>query len=562
MKRHMQWIGCLLFLGCSVSARADRVLQTAQREQLLTTLTGSPRQYWIESGRVKARHLEYQREEDLFAQSEETVTLDKGRYRWEITIDTEQAAGEETPAVREVGRKAAPDKTINQKRIFCWDGQRYTRYYPKAEYAVVSSDTQEASPGLLGPLSAGIVPWGYGDWQIETLRSRQVSASEITQNGQTLIRLETINASISPALHNMLLLDPAKEYAVLSFVMENDAAAIETVYSDYLQTGGQWIPRKIRTERYLKSSQGRELISYEDWEFTEISVQTPPADRLGIPLRNGTLVEMRPGGGRKSFLYYASDRADIGGILEEKLSLQGGSDEVRQNCAKAAVNLMAKRFSRPAAKEKAASLASEETGQTSLYEVKRSLEEAGLYCLAVRTDLDRLYSLSDYAVIAHLPNLGHFVIVDRIEEDAVWTIDLTSRKFYWKWKKADFAADWSDGTALLVSDSPTRLPSGLQSLTPAQLYEITGGNYDTYSCTEKIQSEDFIPCPPPRGGFLCGGVCYVFHERYGCIEDEFGGTCIGVPMNGYDYTRCKNHPWIEGGCTDSGWLIGLIRACN
>jgi len=544
-----------------MSVWADRPLKASETESLLRQLTASPGRRWMESGTVTARHLEYHREGNSFLQSQETVAVDQGRYRWEIVIETEDAAALSAPAEAETKSRFGEDPSLNRQQIFCWDGKQLIRYYPKAEYAMISAAGLE-SEDLLGPLSAGVIPWGYGDWQIQKLLSRKIAASEVIQNGQTLIRLEIINPSISPTLHTNLLLDPSKDYAVLSFVMENEAATIESVYSDYLQSAGRWIPRKIRMESSLKTAQGRELISYEDWEFTDISAQKPSPERFRIPLQNGTLVEMHPGGDGKSFLYYASDRADIGGLLEEKLSLQSSSKEDRQNCAAAAIMLMAKRFSHPPAKDKAAALSSGVSGQTSLNEVKQTLEESGLYCLAVQTNLDQLRRLTGCAVIAHLPKLGHYVIVDRVEEESAWTIDLTSRKFYWKWKRADFEADWKEGTALLVSDSPSRLPSGLQTLAPARLNEIYGGEYETYSCSEKIQKERFIPCPEPRGGFLCGGACYLFQERYGCVEDEFGGVCIGVPMCGYLYTLCKNHPEIMGACTSSGWRINLIRACN
>lgn len=567
MKTYLYPVRWMLWLWLGVWASADSVLETAQKEQLLLALTGSPRRHWIESGTIKARHLEYRRADEFFAQSEEIVSFDGSRYRWEITLDAEETADEEggqaSSAAGERRGRGVPDKAVNRKRIFCWDGQQYTRYYPRAEYAVVSSNAQEPSSVLLGPLSAGIVPWGYGDWQIQTLLSRQISASQTLQDGQTVIRLEVINPTITPALRNVFILDPEKNYAVLSFVMENDAAMIENVYSDYTYPAGRWIPRKIRTERYLKTPEGRELISYDDWEFTEIQAAAPSTEPFEVPLRNGTLVEMHPGGGRKSFLYHVSDRADISGLLEEKLSIgTSSSDQRRRNCASAAVGLLFKRFSRPVPAEETASQTSEESGLTSLYEIKQDLEEAGLYCLAVRTDLDLLGSLTGCAIIAHLPNLSHYVIVDRIEEDAVWTIDLNSRKFYWKWKRADFAADWKEGTALLVSDEPTRLPTGLQILAPARLYEIYGGDDKTYSCTEIIQESEYIPCPEPVGGFLCGGTCYMFQERYGCVEDETGGTCVGIGMNGHLISPCKNQPDKQGSCIESSWYTGMMRACK
>ena len=90
-----------------------------------------------------------------------------------------------------------------------------------------------------------------------------------------------------------------------------------------------------------------------------------------------------------------------------------------------------------------------------------------------------------------------------------------------------------------------------------------GAGFGTYSCTDLIHGNSQILCPPPIGGFLCCGTYYIFYERYGCIEDEDGGTCVGEPMPSYDYYYCRNDPSSQTGCGFYGEPIKrFIRACN
>lgn len=564
MKRYAvgSFLGGLICL--SAFAFADQEFDAAQTEALLGTLTGSPRRYWIDSGTITARHLEYRRPDDYFAQSTETLAFDGQQFRWEITLDPEDASGDAFSALKNPPTRTIPDKAVNQKRLYCWNGLHYTRYYPRAGYAVVSADTQPPALSLLGPLSAGIVPWGYGDFQLAELLSRQPDAKEITQQNRTLVQLHFVNKNITPPLDNTLILDPEKNYAVLSFTMENEGGLIKNTYSDYTFHETDWVPHIVRIERLLKTPNASELISYEDWQLTQVSLTAPAESLFQIKTKDGTMVEMHQAGGQKSFLYHASDKKNISEILEEKLSLSSLPEDEPQNCATAAVRHLARHFSRTIPEDKIASLVMQETGQTSLFQVKQNLEEAGLYCMAVQTDLETLRSLIDHCTaIVHLPGFRHYVILDRIDQEAVWTIDLTSRKFYWKQSIRNFVQDWYEGTALLVSDQPTHLPVQMPTMDTTQLYNIQGGDFGTYSCSEMIQTDMPQTCPEPISGFLCGGAYYNFIERYGCIEDENGGTCIGYGMEGYHFSACINDPQKQGTCMLTGsWGTGWIRACK
>ncbi len=553
-----------LLLLCAVSA-AGRVWTSAETETLLRTLTDSPRQYWIEAGHIRVKHLQYRQADDWLAQSEESIIFDGQRFRWEIILEGDEQS---VPQPMRPGQKPlrVPDKAANRHRVFVWDGQRYIRYYPTMDYAVVSEQPDASMVSLRGPLTAEIIPWGYGDYALSALQSRQPTVREEDRDGKTVLRLSFVYQKITPPLECVMLLDPSKDYAVLSVTLDSPAARISTTYSDYIQVGGRWVPRAIRTERHAKTGAEPELISYEDWVFTEIQAAVPSKEALTAPFKDGTLVEVHPGPGKESLLYYTRRQAPVAELLSEKLS-QSRSGSGQPDCASAAVQMLKRRFAAsvlPGTAPRAASAAASEQPMTSLHEVKQRLEQAGLYCLAVQTDLETLRGLSDCGIIVHLPNQQHYLIVDRIDSQFVWTIDLSSRKFYWKWQFDDFIRDWKDGTALLVADSPNRLPTQLRTLDPMRLYEILGGDgeqYETYSCTQKIQNDDWIPCPVPVGGFICYGKIYIYYPRYGCVEDVNGGFCEGRPMDGMDSALCVNHPSLFGFCQVSEWYTTYIRAC-
>jgi hypothetical protein len=545
---------------------AGRVWTSAETEALLRTLTDSPRQYWIECGRIQAVHLNYRQTDDWLAQTEETIVFDGQRFRWDITLDSDEQGA---PAPMKPGQRPLGiiDKASNRNRVFAWDGQRYIRYYPNTDYAVISEQAAASAPVLRGPLTAEIIPWGFGDYALSVLLSRQPRVEEDSLNGRGVLRLSLQHPTIHPPLQHVLLLDPSLDYAVLSSTAESEAVRIHTTYADFVQVKGRWVPRQIQTERYAKRPQGLDLISYEDWQFTQVDSTEPTDEALHPRFREGTLVEVHPGGGRESLLYYSREQADIAGLLTEKMSQPGSQMENKRNCASAAVELLKRRFASAVLPEPqpAAAAALTDDDLTSLYEVKQKLEQAGLYCQAVQTDLETLRGLSNCGIIVHLPNQKHYLVVDRIDSRSVWTIDLSSRKFYWKWRIEDFVRDWKDGTALLVADTPTRLPTQLHTLSPMQLYEIVGGDgdlFENYSCTQKIQEDDWIPCPMPIGGTICYGLLYVFYPRFGCVEDENGGFCEGRPMDGMDVSPCLTDPYEFGSCTLGDFHTTYIRACK
>lgn len=231
----------------------------------------------------------------------------------------------------------------------------------------------------------------------------------------------------------------------------------------------------------------------------------------------------------------------------------------------AAIQHIAKQYSKNILASQLGALVSAETKKTTLFDMKKILENADLNCMAITTDLETLEKIPDCTVILHLDISNHYVILDHVDEDGIWVIDLINRKFYVKKELGDFLQEWNRGIALLVSDNPITPPldAEFRYLQADEMSQIQGGDFGTYSCTDQLQVTEQILCPEPMGGFLCGGAYYSFYERYGCMEDEDGGTCTGSKMISYQFVHCINNPYVQGACTTTTtWTNRYMRACQ
>ena len=172
------------------------------------------------------------------------------------------------------------------------------------------------------------------------------------------------------------------------FVMENEAATIESVYSDYLQSAGRWIPRKSGW-KVLKTSRTRTdfLRGLGVYGYQR---PKPSPERFRILCRTERLWRCIWAATVNPFCTMPATERTLEDCWKKTVFAKPIKED-RQNCAAAAITLMAKRFSHPPAKDKAAALVF--MPARPLNEVKQTLEEAGLYCLAVQTNLDQLRRL-------------------------------------------------------------------------------------------------------------------------------------------------------------------------
>ena len=556
----------LLIMLLTGGLYAEQIMSPEQTEALILQLTDTPRSCWIHQGMIRARHMEYYEFDNSMKETTETVYRDGIRFRLEMHMEDGMSTAEVSS--QQPLNQFQQDFKLNRNRTFLWDGNKYIQYYQSANYAVVALDSDQDSHELSGPATAGIIPWGYGDYTFLVLMSQEPTATITYEAGHEKVLLEYVSKNIPLQTIVSFMLDPSKNYALSSYSIENEQALMRHTYMDYQQSGDEWIPSKILIERFDKRSGFPRLISYEDWQFEAVDTTVPSDEKFNLSFENGTMVELQAADGLKTFLYNASDRVDISSLLEDKIALLQIPDTV--NCATAAIQHIAKQFSKEISPSELAGLVSSENKQTSLADMKQTLEQTGLTCMAVETNLETLEQMTDCVTVLYLSFSNHYVVLDHIDEDGVWLIDLTDRKFYANHTIDEFLTEWNSGVALLVSDEPILPPldATFRYLEAHETADIFGGgDFGKYSCTDPIQNVleiEHAQCPDPIGGIMCYGAYYVFFMRYGCIEDESGGTCSGQKMLSYVYYPCCNNPTKEGACTArvDRAVSRYIRACE
>jgi len=560
MKTRIFILAITLLLIADSFAFADRQLEKAEILQLFETLTNQPKNTWLPAGTIEATHLEYKASEGYIIESTVMIRYDGDRFYWEINIIdsyTEQTQTLGSP--RSKSSRSDLDLNWNKKRVFAWDGQQYTRYFRPGNQAIVNEGPSDIPVAVNGPLTAGIIPWGYGVYTLESLLAAESSAIEVDVNGCKQLHL-TLKITDMPEM--FFVLDPAKDYAALSYLMTNiDRSSIAKTYEDYKLVAGRWIPTTIIIKRYDDSKQPPELLSYDEWDITSIGANIPPSDSFSIEYEAGALVECYLPVTDRPLSYRYSSRIDADSLLQDRLVIALASDTQTQNCATAAMKYISAQLGKNIAGQQLAELINDPNEGTSLHQLQQFARRLGFYCLAVKTDIQTLRTLKPRQVILHLPGPNHYVVLEHIDDEYIWLIDLDSNKFYYRTRLDVFDLDWTDGTALLISDEPLYLQTSPTELNGDQMREIIGGS-PKYSCSDLIQEEDIVFCPEPVGG-LCGGRYRKLHNLWGCEPNDMGGSCTGTGMVGNESSPCINDPKYPWECIITGeWYSQYIRACE
>ena len=249
----------LLFAGCSVWA--DRSLERGEILQIFQELTSQPRKAWISAGTIEATHTEYRapKTTDANAVNEQinrkiqeyqadpnkperteslqkmrldaipfnvrsrlcneytmsstvVVRFDGERFYWQINANSRTDSMQPGRDLSGNFMTRHFDLEWNAKRIFAWDGEKYTTYSLPGNCATV--DLVDNTPHVVnGPLTAGVIPWGYGYFTYERLSAAESSAVETDVDGQPRILL-TVSSPDGP--EGNLALDPARDYAAMS----------------------------------------------------------------------------------------------------------------------------------------------------------------------------------------------------------------------------------------------------------------------------------------------------------------------------------------------------------
>ncbi len=543
---------------------ADRQLSKAEILQLFKTLTDQPRETWISTGTIEAKHIEYKSLKGLLIESTVIVKYDGDRFYWEINKKPETKQTESQGSINYKSSREDFDMNGNAKRIFIWDGEQYTMYFKSGGNAIIIENPSDIPVVVNGPLTAGIVPWGYGIYTYEDLSAAESTVVEQEINGQIKVYL-TIKMEDMPEMD--FVLDPTKDYAVSYHSLNYDGhSSIIKNYEDYELVSGRWIPKTIYIEKYNDNKKPSKLLSYDYWEIKSVEVSEPQPSSFITQYETGDLVEYYSSVTRKPLSYYHSNESDISSLFQDKLVIDLTRDFQSQNCATIAMKYVASQLGKEATDEKLAELVSEQDKSTSLYAMRRFAQDLDLYCLATKTDIQTLKDRKDNCqVILHLPGPNHYVVLQAVDDEYVWIIDLDSNKFYYRIKVDEFSLDWSEGTALLISNEPGNVDGAFNKFSDQELHKIIGSDgFESYSCTERIRLFDVVSCSNPK---YTGGICMsrydIYFERYACEYNEEGGSCIGEGLIERTSSPCINRPEDPLVCTITGkWTSRYIRACN
>lgn len=589
-------IGVLVCLG--TAAWGQQALPNTQVQDILQQVTSHPRNTWVTAGTIVATHTEhgdpkttseteiqsaitqastqyamsantlekssavgndkanaipfnirYKLANKWDMTSTVTVKYDNGRFYWDIQVSSRSDSIK--PADYGVAGNDMTDQfdlSGNRHRTFAWDGQEYTVYSAGTKQARI--DAAGVLPHAVnGPLTAGLIPWGYGRYTLANLTAAQIST---TKNANGTIGLKIAHTD---GTSSNLTLDPARNYAVTSAVLTRNGATTTYTCSDYRKVGTNWnqVPYNIYIERRNTSKQNR-MPTWERWAFSSVSVTKPAATSFQVPLVADTQVEYTAPIAAASALYVESNVTDTRGLLAQRLAYAATQGSRPQNCATAALQQIAAEFGKSVAESALTRLVGAD-GRTSLYDLKRLAQSQGLFCRAVQTDLATLQDLQNTKAILHIPGQDHFVVLQGVEGRNVWLADVSSRKFFYHKSVDSFPLDWPEGTALLVSDRP--IPGQATELSDATAQGITGGAY--YACNVLLQEQGMAMCDGPFIG--CDSTCVYYYERWGCGSAS-SGSCTYSTYVRESESPCDN---VFGGddCAPNGdWFDYYMRACQ
>lgn len=580
----------LLLLGHT--ALADRQLGRGEILTIFETLTARPARTWISSGTIRAAHEKYrapettssatinsqiQREIQDYQSSKnkraltaelQKLTLDAipfnvryrlsneytmnstvlveydgSRFNWEINVTSRTDSVRPDPGLSNNFMTNDFNMKWNRRRAFTWDGSRYTLYSRSANYVLV--DTKGALPHTVnGPLTAGVVPWGYGPFSYSNLSSASSTADEIIVNGQTQIHL---SLKLSNGSDMLLVMDADRDYALVSSLTERDDTTTSIQYENHRRISGRWIPMLVSIERNNRWT--NRLLAYDVWNFTSVSGSAPVLSRFSVSYDPEALIEYHSPLSDRPYTYRYSPMMDMDLLLAERLNYTASQGVQAQNCATASMKYALSQLGRDATDKQLARMVDGADGGTSLKAMKDFAINQGLYARAVRTDIEGLKDLNGCQAILHIPGKKHFVTLGDIDNDHVWCVDLANDKFCYQANIHFFGMDWVEGTVLLVSDRP--IPDGSPEISDGELRALSGG--DGYTCTDLMQEDDVVYC----AGY-CEGYYEYYPERWGCESAESGMCIVSEYLRSAD--ACCLYDFFY--CTTDEFEFYYMLACS
>jgi hypothetical protein len=598
MKRKSIITLVLVFIFCATLCFGDRQLERSEVVQLLEQLTNQLRDTWIPQGTIKAVHekyrapkivdevqlkeliskkvKDYQTNESKAERTEnlqklrldaipfnvryemaneytmittELVKFDGERFLWDITVDSRK---DSVKRGRDLEGNSMTDEfnvELNGHRVFVWDGENYITYSPQAEHAFIDS-TGYMPHSVNGPLTAGLTPWGYGYYSLENLTNAQSECIEKVVDGQIQLTL-TINNDDGSQLS--FVLDPSRQYSVLSCTINRGDSVISRKYSGYQNVSGYWIPTYIILEKYEVGSE--KLIARETWTIDMVNAENLNDRDFNIEYEEDTVIEYASEISDKVLTYRHSSIADSDIILGEKLVFDSQKGIVQQNCATASIKYTLGRMGVSVDDSQLAAIIEEPDNGTNLQAMKSFIENLGLDCRAVKTDIKTIQNLGNCQVILYLPTKKHFVALESIDGEYVRIVDLASKKFYYRNEVSFFDMDWAGGIALIISDNA--IEDNLNDLNEDELSGTVGAS--GYTCTRIIQEYDIIYCQ--QIGDECMGYYTIYWERWGC-EAADNGSCSTTGYYRVSRSPCVIDIFDPWSCTVTGDTTNYwIGAC-
>lgn len=554
--------------ACTIEATREqyKAPKLTDEEEILNQISQEIEKYIANPGKIERSpelqkqmldaipfNVRYDLSNEYSMKSHVVLKYDGEKFYWDIEIESrsdsitvpEELEG--NPMTREFKLQ------WNKRRIFAWDGNKYTLYSRPGNNAIV--DTVGSMPrSVNGPLNAGIIPWGYGRFTYENLTSIDCFAIEQIINDRTEIQFIF---DFSENLKMVVSLDPEKDYAVLSCVITHRNVIEIRQFSNYQLVSGIWVPKTIMIEK--RDIGTNNLLSSENWNFTNISGDVPGPESFDVEYENDALISYMFDSAKRPLLYRYSIFADTDLLLAESLAYATAEGIQPENCATSALQLAAFRLGKNILDQQLDQLVSEPNQTTSMYAMMQFAQNLGFYCQAVKTDIQTLKNLTDCQVILHVPGKNHFVLLDHIDSKYVWIINLSDPKFYYRTDINFFGMDWTEGTALLVSNQPISLQQDVVEIPEAQLHNVIGG-YEGYQCTYQIQNFTYIYCLYDYEEESCYDYYEIFLPCWGCWFAE-SGSCS------YDYFirlligTCIISQIHPKSCEISEWEFDYMLAC-
>lgn len=583
---------------CSVTL-ADRALEQNEVLNILAELTEMPRYRWITVGTIEAIHEEYRAPqttdaneiqinidealqeyeehptieltEALHAMTMEaipfnvryelsneytmtstvTIRVNGEQFYWQIDVNSRSDSIEKPAELTDNFLTEEFDLFCNETRVFAWDGQKYITYFRPINQAIIT----DTPSGVNGPLTAGVIPWGYGNYTFETLSQAKLNGIEIETNGQMLIQITITRES---GAQESLTLNPAEGYVIEEYTAQlPNGQFIFQIYDNYQQIAGQWCPGSVLIEKYDINQSPHRLLSQDIWDFTMVSEQTPSATDFEANYDMDAYIEDYSFGDEPLIYYYSSPlppsaKINIDELIQQRLMIE--SSPYRQNCATASLEYIFNNLGVDCSLETLSSIVSDIDGSTTFAQIRNFAEDMGLNVYAASINMETLRSLSDYQVIVYLPASNHFAVVGEIDNAYIRMVDLSSNHLYSRYSVERFNTIW-DGTALLISPDSVRLAfNGLDS---SQLNRIVGAG-DCEDCKSPCQSSRVLPCQEVMG--LCGSAYTKYYARTCCAYAP-GHSCSERSLIKKMWQQCGLDEELL--CNGYGeWTSSKMSACQ